>query len=252
MESRRTQFDTKTLPLATPPCSQPRLLLSSQPRLSLPLPTLPCSQPLPSSQPSSSSLLTTPPPCSQKTSVCNQPMKSTLEMASSSSSVCSNSVPMIHNDDKLNRILTTVKEVVHQCRICWVSKEVSRSHTTFRCPTKICSGGGWKTFKLDLQFPRGTVCYFCFATFGPPFNHARAQHGARQLDLCEFPDVLKELVYILFHDQSLREKIFSQLGLSPPDTLSQYKRYITKANDGELIGAYKIVDAYLDVRGGED
>jgi hypothetical protein len=173
-------------------------------------------------------------------------------MASSSSSVRSNSIPMINNDAKLHRILTTVKEVANQCRICWVFREVSRSHYTFRCSTKICSGSEWKDFKSGLRFPTGTICYFCFATFGPPFNHARSQHGARQSDLCEYPDVLKELVYILFQDQSLREKVFSRLDLSPPDTLSQYKQYITKAKDGELIGAYKIVDAYLDLRGGSD
>lgn len=192
------------------------------------------------------------PPCSQQmtpTSEASESVSRPLEATYSSSSLCSNDITTDNNDGKLLRILATVKETVNQCRICWVSREISRPHLTFRCPTKACSSTEWKEFKLDLKFPRGAVCYFCFAPFGPPFNHTRALSGTRQSpELCEYPDVLKELVYILYYNRSLREKIFSNLGISPPTTLHLYKQYITKMQVGGILGAYEVVNAYLDIR----
>ena len=198
------------------------------------------------------------PPSSQQMSPISEASKSVsrpLEIAHSSSSLCSNDsdITMDDSDGKLLRILTTVKDMVNrQCRVCWVSREVSHPHVTFRCPTNTCSGSEWKAFKLQLNFPRGVICYFCFSPFGPPFNHARAPLGTRQShELCEYPDALKELTYILYRDQSLREKVFFKLGVSPPTTLHQYKQYITKMQAGGILGVYKVIDAYLDIRGSE-
>ena len=82
----------------------------------------------------------------------------------------------------------------------------------------------------------------------PPFNHKRAPPDAkRTADLCEYPDVLKELVYILYQNPTLREKIFANLGVASPPTLYRYKTYITKMQGGHL-GAYKVINAYLAVR----
>jgi hypothetical protein len=156
---------------------------------------------------------------------------------------------MDDNNGKLLRIMTTVEEIADQCRVCWVSREVSHPHSTFRCPAKVCSGSEWKAFKLELKFPRGVVCYFCLATFGPPFNHFRASQGTRQShDMCQYPDAMKELTYILYHDQLLRKKIFSKFGVSPPTTLNDYKQYITKIQVGGIFGVYKVIDTYLDIR----
>jgi hypothetical protein len=101
---------------------------------------------------------------------------------------------------------------------------------------------------MTVPFPRNVVCYFCFAPYGPPFNHGRAPPGTKQNpDLCEYPDVLKELTYILYQDLSLRERIFARLGVASPANLHQYKRYIAK-RDGGSLGIYKVICAYLDVR----
>jgi hypothetical protein len=59
---------------------------------------------------------------------------------------------------------------------------------------------------------------------------------------------LKEIVYILYRDNSLREKVFAKLGVAAPSNLYLYKRYITKPREGRLLGVYKVVDAYLSVR----
>jgi hypothetical protein len=67
-------------------------------------------------------------------------------------------------------------------------------------------------------------------------------------ELCDYPDALKEVVYILYRDSSLREKVFAKLGVLAPANLYLYKRYITKLSDGGLLGVYKVVDAYLRVR----
>ena len=199
-------------------------------------------------------LLIPTPPSSQQMLPISETSKSVsrpLEIAHSSSSLYSNNsdITMDDSDGKLLRILTTLEDMINRCRVCWVSREVSHPHVTFRCPTKVCSGSEWKSFKSELKFPRGIICYFCFGTFGPPFNHAQAPTGTRQSpEQCEYPDALKELAYILYHDQSLRGKIFSNLGVYPPTTLPQYKQYITKKQVGGILGVYKVIDAYLGIR----
>jgi hypothetical protein len=77
----------------------------------------------------------------------------------------------------------------------------------------------------------------------------RAPQGTRQTpEFCEYPDVLKELVYILYQDRSLHEKVFGKLGVPPPSTLHRYKWYITREQEGGIFGAYEVVHTYLDVR----
>jgi hypothetical protein len=201
------------------------------------------------------------PPCSQKRSTISKDSKSVsrdsrpLEIAHSSSSLQACSADDITVDDSasygklLQRILTAVEDMVDQCRVCWVSKEVSQPHFTYRCHTKACSGIEWKAFKSELRFPPGVLCFFCFASFDPPFNHERAPRQTPVM--CKYPDALKELVYLLYHDESLREKVFSKLGISKPTSLQLYKQYITKMQVGGIIGVYKVIDAYLDIRRSE-
>jgi hypothetical protein len=69
--------------------------------------------------------------------------------------------------------------------------------------------------------------------------------------LCEYPDVLKEVAFILYSDKALREKIFAHLGIGPPSTMFLYKRYITKRQSGGILGVYRVIDAYLDIREAE-
>ena len=148
----------------------------------------------------------------------------------SSSSFSSFSQDSGNNEDqKLCRILDAVQEISDQCRICWVHRETTRPHLTFRCPKGICSSNDWNRFKVGLRFPKNTVCYFCLAPFAAPFDHTRAPPGTRPSpDDCDYPDVLKELVYILYQNKSLRGKIFSKLGVSEPSSLPMYQRFIGK------------------------
>jgi len=132
-----------------------------------------------------------------------------IDVASSSSSLPTLSFSSASSctdigDQKLSRILATVQEIADDCRICWVHRETKRPHRTFRCTTKICSDHNWNRFKVGLQFPKNVVCYFCLSPYGPPFNHTRSSPGIRpSAELCEYPDVLKELIYILYQDEAL-------------------------------------------------
>jgi hypothetical protein len=203
-------------------------------------------------QPSAETLPSTPsplplnptPPCSQPKSqpLSRQSTTSSFETTSSSSSFNLNDA-RDDGDGQLHHILAMAEEIVDQCRICCVRKDVTHPHRTFRCPTRICSGDEWQMFRSNLPFPRGVVCYFCLAPYGPPFNHARGLAGTKQT-----LDVLKEIMYVLYQDRSLREKIFARLGVAPPMTLYNYKRYITKVQDGGTLGVYNVLSAYLDVR----
>ena len=79
--------------------------------------------------------------------------------------------------------------------------------------------------------------------------YTRAPAGNQQTsDLCEYPDVLKELVYILYQDEVLREKIFARLGVDGPSSLSLYQRFIGKIRHGGFFGAYEVVNAFLELR----
>ena len=152
-------------------------------------------------------------------------------------------------DDKLRGILAIAENIADQCRVCWVNKKVARPHPTYRCPSGICTTQDWKAFKSDLPFPGGVLCYYCLALFDPPFNHKRAPRGTKQTpELCEHPDVLKELTYILYENQPLRERIFTKLGLTLPSNMYQYKRFIAKRQGGGIYGAYSVISTYLDIR----
>jgi hypothetical protein len=173
--------------------------------------------------------------------------------SSFSSSSSSSSLPLSSFGDnehqKLSRILAAVQDVVDRCRICWVRREQKRPHLTFKCHTKICSSNDWQTFKTSLQFPKNTVCYFCLCPYAPPFNHEKAPPGTQPSpgELCEYPDVLRELAYILYQDQSLRKQIFTKLGVAPPSSLYMYKRFIAKRREG-IFWAYEVINAYLELR----
>ena len=149
---------------------------------------------------------------------------------------------------KLTRILSVVQEIQFDCRICWVSRTISTPHSTFRCGTKICSGENWSKFKSNLRFPSGRVCFFCFAPYSAPFNHARAPTNTRQSpDQCDYPDVLKELTYIIYQELSLRQRVFAKLGHSVPSNLNEYKRFITSRQSEGIFGVYEVIFAYIDV-----
>ena len=179
------------------------------------------------------------------------PPSSTPSFSSSSTSFSSiGSCSGDTGDQKLDRILATIQEIVGECCICWAQRETAKCpHRTFRCSTGICSGNNWGRFKVGLQFPKNTVCYFCLSPYGPPFDHTRASAGMQQTsDLCEYPDVLKELVYILYQNEVFREKIFSRLGISGPSSLSLYQRFISKKRHGGIFGAYEVVNTFLELR----
>ena len=120
------------------------------------------------SAPSSSPFIPTP-PCTQPNSSPSQSLSrqstaSSFEITSSSSSFNLNDAGD-EGGGQLQHILAVVEEIVDQCRVCWVRKEVTHPHKTFRCPTKICSDSDWRAFKSGLQFPPGIICYFCFALY---------------------------------------------------------------------------------------
>jgi hypothetical protein len=71
-------------------------------------------------------------------------------------------------------------------------------------------------FKAKTHFPRGLACFLCFAPYGPPFNHETPPAGLKYRgELCDYPDLLKELTYILYQKQTIRNAIFNTLAHPP-------------------------------------
>jgi hypothetical protein len=152
--------------------------------------------------------------------------------------------------EALDRIHGAILGMMGECRICWVDRVVTRPHATYRCPKQTLSDREWQVFKGDLRFPKGVLCYFCLVPYCPPFDHPHPSLGAQPTpDLCDYPDALKELAYIIYRNNTLRKKVFAKLGIAAPSNLYLYKRYITKQpGKGELLGVYKVINAYLCVR----
>ena len=150
--------------------------------------------------------------------------------------------------DKLDRILTMAGDLLEQCRVCWVRRQVTQPHPTHRCRSRVCSGEEWKRFKSSLRFPPGIICFFCLATYGPPFNHEKPADGEASGDLCDYPDVLKELLYIIFKEERVRTATSERLGTEAPNTVLSYKRFIGKRQVGGLLGLYEVLGAYLELR----
>jgi hypothetical protein len=85
--------------------------------------------------------------------------------------------------------------------------------------------------------------------YGPPFNHEQPPPGARPSpDLCEYPDILKELVFIIYQNKSLREKVFTKLGVTQPASLHTFQRFVGKKQGDGILGAYEVLNGYLELR----
>ena len=173
----------------------------------------------------------------------------TSESVTPSPNVGSNDTSVTDLDATMQRILHLAEEADGQCRICWVNGQVGQAHFTYRCDSGICSGNDWKLFKAKTRLPHGVACFLCFAPYGPPFNHEVPPAGSKyKAELCDYPDVLKELTYVLYRKQAIRNAIFTRLGHTPPSTLVMYWRFLGKKRAGGLLGVYEVLDAYLDLK----
>jgi hypothetical protein len=180
---------------------------------------------------------------------------STQSSLTSSSSFSSTQSNDFQEDEiqKIEIILETVKTIADVCRICWVRKEVSPPHHTYHCPTRVCKGTNWEAFRSGIRFPGGILCYFCFVPYCPPFDHKRAPPGTKNSSrFCDYPDVIKELAYILYQDTTIRTKIFNKLEISPPSTPSGYKAFLAKRRSGGTFGIFEVVNAYVEIREEEE
>jgi hypothetical protein len=82
-------------------------------------------------------------------------------------------------------------------------------------------------FKAKATFPPGLACFLCFGTYGPPFDHEVPPTGSKYKgELCDYPDMLKELAYIIFHSEAHRNVVFARLGHATPTTVVSYWRFI--------------------------
>jgi hypothetical protein len=104
--------------------------------------------------------------------------------------------------------------MVGGCRTCWVDRVVTRPHNTHHCPKETLLNREWEKIKSGLRFPSGVLCFYCFVPYEAPFYHERAPEGSKQTPrMCEYPDALKELVYIIYENRAI-----------PPEGVCQVRR----------------------------
>ena len=102
---------------------------------------------------------------------------------------------------------------------------------------------------MQTRFPLGLVCYLCFAPFGAPFNHEVPAQGTKYKgELCKYPDVLKELTYIVYQNEQMRAAVFARLRRPNPSTLTMYWRSLARILPSGLLGIYEVLAAFLDLK----
>jgi hypothetical protein len=129
--------------------------------------------------------------------------------------ICSNDAEY-NEQEALNRIHNALLDMIDECRTCWVDRVVTRPHNTCHCHKKTLRGREWEKMKSALRFP-SVLCIYCLVRYEAPFYHERAPEGSKQTPrMCEYPDALKELVYIIYENRALRRKVFAKLGVPEP------------------------------------
>ena len=89
--------------------------------------------------------------------------------------------------------------------------------------------------------PKNVVRYFCLSQYGPPFDHIRASAGTqRSLELCEYSDVLKELVYILYQDRNSGKRYLGESSWLSNPVCHYIKDSLAKEDMGEPLGLTKL------------
>ena len=123
---------------------------------------------------------------------------------------------------QLERLLAVVDDACGQCRMCWINGEVTEPHYTYRCQNTVLSSHGRKSFSIQAK---DAVCflYFALTPYSPPFNHnVPPPGGPCRGELSEYPDVIKELAYLLYNQVELRNAAFGTLGQPAPPTMNSY------------------------------
>jgi hypothetical protein len=159
-----------------------------------------------------------------------------------------------HEIRKIERVLRMVVTMTGVCRVCWVKNEESHTHTTDRCPTRVCSGSSWDTFGSGIQFPGDILCETCLVPHELLYYHKSTSPGTKKSSsLCDYPHIIKELAYILYQDPIILAKVFERLEVSQPSTPSGYETFLTRRPGGEeTFGIYEVVGAYFEIREEEE
>jgi hypothetical protein len=147
--------------------------------------------------------------------------------------------------EKRNLLFDLAIEVKGQCPICFFHRIQCRPHWAYRCDSGLCGNATrWKTFKAALRLG-SSVCWRCAFPFDPPCDHPR---GSNQ---CEFPDLLKELAFLVYVDSTqIRDAVFFKLGVSCPSTIGQYAIWLgrTSSVPGSVVNIVEVLAAYWALR----
>jgi hypothetical protein len=153
----------------------------------------------------------------------------------------------------LYRVLCGAEALTGRCRSCWIDRISSdeagkpshikgldprhRQHATEHCRLRICDGQEWELF--SAVFPRDSFCLLCTAQ--------KRVHEEPTLLLrfrgkqCEYSDILKQLTYLVYKDEKMRDYILGELGQHPL-SLSAYWRFISERYRGGILGLYLILN----------
>ena len=149
---------------------------------------------------------------------------------------------------KYEALMKLLRAIGNDCPLCWFRQQrVTTRHWAYNCPSGTCRTEEWKKFKQDLTLPEEVVCHFCGVPWHDMFNHSPPSSKAKVK--CRYGDKLKELAYLIYmEDESIRSRVFSQIGETCPRELTMYAAFLEVAGRGGCLNFIELIVAYWDLR----
>jgi hypothetical protein len=171
------------------------------------------------------------------------PSKSAIRIPATVETPCAQDLA----EETRERVLSLVLDVTGRCPLCYVRGVKPDVHWAYRCPSKLCgSSQTWTTFKTGLRLGP-SVCPRCALPYDAPCNHPPPPPGQNTPSTkCDYNDILKEIAFVIYVDVGIREGVFVELGIPPPQSVAHYRHWLGGVNRKhggvlnfiELLGAY--------------
>jgi hypothetical protein len=116
------------------------------------------------------------------------------------------------------------------CAVCYHidSPHKFTRHNAYACPLELTTPDTiyHTIFKTNLTFVPGTACYLCgFLFMAPTYHPLHEPDTPINIANCPWPDLLKPIAYIAWHNIAIRTRVFERLEINPP-SLQEYARWL--------------------------
>jgi hypothetical protein len=116
------------------------------------------------------------------------------------------------------------------CAVCYHidSPHKLTRHNAYQCPLELTTPATiyHTAFKTNITFVPGIACYLCAFPFGAPTYHPLHELSTPvNVANCPWPDMLKPIAYVAWHDIAIRTRVFERLHIDPL-SLQEYAQWL--------------------------